>query len=291
MPTLSPSQLSIFQLCNRRWQYQYKEGLLPRVPSSRQMAKGSYIHDILHYYYGLIQAGYPVGDPDLLVLIRDRINQDIKETPNPDYKFFEECARTVVNYILDRSPVIDSKLKDLQVEAHLEYTLLNGYVLHGFVDLISDAIRDHKTGERNTFDSKSVSRNQQLMFYSTLYFKLTGDNLPVEISWIHSNPPKTSKNPIYSLTRTSFSDAKLEGFFDYLEKITDLLLTDQDHLQNFSACGNCPYFHLCDFELKGLDTALLRKNGYVNKSTKNEATKEDSKDKPLQALDLRWRGN
>lgn len=241
----------------------------PHGPDFLHFAKGSYVHELLHYYYELVKSGFMVGDPILVVSIKDRIMNDLQELgEGADFGFFNDVSRTVVNYVEHRSPIIDSDIERFQIENHLQWSY-DGRNFHGFADLIywdkvkkCWVIRDHKTGTRNTHTLQSVKRNGQLLFYGTLFYKMTGNVAEVEINFANSSPPlKPGKTVIFNTIRVQHSETVYKNFWRYLCE-THEAQKNLKPLRNLFACGNCPYFLICESELKDLSSDLIIRSRY-----------------------------
>ena len=286
--------MNVYLKCEKMWELSYREGLKPYGPDWMHFAKGSYIHELLHYYYSLIQAGYEIGDSITVAAIQERIKSDMQEAvasctegQSVDIKFFSDCARTVVNYVEHRSSLIDSKISEIQIERHLSYEFDNRE-FHGFADLIYWdgsrkvwVIRDHKSGGRNTYKPSTVFRNAQLLFYGTLLWALDGIVAEVEINFIHSDPPlNPKKTVIFHTERVAHTEATYRNYWKYILEVHERQKT-QEPLRNLSACDNCAYFPICNSELRGLNADAIIRGRYARKAS-SEIYSEDA-DKSVSA--------
>lgn len=258
-------------------------GIKPKWKSFRPLDKGNYIHELLHYYYNLLKS-YEIGDEQIIQLMQERMKEDLENANSPDsLSFFNECISTVIGYILYRSPIIDSHVRsDFQVESHLEYTFLDR-LFHGYIDFIyfntslnNWVIRDHKTGARNSWNQKKVETLPQLLFYGTIFYLLFEEVPYLELSWINSDPPKSekAKTPKWDIYRFKPKDYTLLGFWRYLVEVHKQQKTLHT-LRNLTECANCPYFLICDSELKGLSADLIIKTQFTIQEEDSSENREN----------------
>lgn len=263
----------------------------PHGPDWLHFAKGSYIHELLHFYYFLIQQGYEIGDEIVLTAIKDRVKSDLHEAierakeegTDVDLKFFDDCSRVIVNYVTNFSPRNDHTLSKISIEKHLEL-FHAGRNFHGFVDLIYWdtelkvwVIRDHKTGTQNRFDLKATYRSSQLLFYGTLLYKLNGIVADLEISYINSAPPRNPKKTVlWDRQRVRQTAEKYDNYWKYLLEVNERQNT-VPCLRNFNACGNCAYFPICNTELKNQDSGVIIRTRYAQPKVQPENSNGGSK--------------
>lgn len=260
-------------LCEKRWYFNYVEELVPYGPDWLHFAKGSYLHELLHYYYSLVESGYPVGDDTLIKAVIARVKEDLEEADNPDLEFYQMCMRTIIAYMEQRSPVIDQKISKLSIESHLQVEY-DGRKIHGYTDLIYYdnetkrwVVRDHKTGNRNVYDQRAVFGNGQLLFYGTLLYLTEGIVPDLEINWINSTPPKNPKQTqLFATYRVSHTEETYKQFWEYLQE-THNRQKNTPPLRNLMSCGKCPYHPICSSELRGLSTDLIKQSRYGQKDT------------------------
>ena len=291
--SLSPSQLSTWQDCEVKWDFAYQKRLKPHGPDWLHFAKGSYIHELLHYYYEMVRSGYEIGDPILVKTMQYRIQSDLqartaelKEGEKIDYEFFADVSRIVINYVEHRSPAIDRAINQIQIEQHLTHTYDNRE-FHGYADLIYwDSvrkvwvIRDHKSGTRNTFSPDNVFRNGQLLMYGTIYWIMTGIVAEVEINFVHSKPPKSanSTTKLFDTVRVAHTEETYKNFWEYIMECHERQKNGKP-LRNLFACGNCAYFPICNAELRGFSSDVIVRSMYVksDQAIQPEHTSQGSK--------------
>lgn len=294
-PSLSPSQLTVWNTCEYKWHLQYVESLAPVGPEKIWFAKGSYLHELLHYYYGMLASGITIGDPIILDVLTERIKRDLTDADVDNAKFFEECVRTIYSYVKDRSPLIDTGMTEIDVEREL-VLMHDGRGFHGFMDLLyydKDVnrwvIRDHKTGNRDTYSVMTVRTSSQLKFYATLAYKILGIVPMVEISWINSSPPKKpGRTKLWNLVRVDFKIEQLEYFWNYLQGKHN----DQKNLtpsKNLGECSHCPYLPICESQEMDIPYEQLKERLYrrvQRKSLQPQPTEEVST--PTESISVKW---
>jgi PD-(D/E)XK nuclease superfamily len=261
--------------------------LKPKRATIMAFEKGSYIHELLHFYYSFLQAGYELNDPTVLSNVVERISEDLQEAENPDYKFYKDVSKTIVDFIKTQSLNIDKNIKNLQVESHLEIEY-NNRLLHGYCDLIYEDskgithIRDHKSGQRNTYSNQTVQRMEQLLFYGTLYWKLTGKVAKVEVSFIHSNPPDKPKpgTIIYGLYEADHNASTYEKYWNHLVEVNRLQMESQI-VPNYGECTYCAYYPICRADLRGYSSENIIKANYVGPLQKQNSGESGTVKKPF----------
>lgn len=277
--SLSPSQLGVYLDCSQKWDFSYVQGMKPKNSSAIYFDKGNYIHELLHHYYSLLKTGFKIGDDIIHSSMVARIKEDIEYAQKlaeesgteVDYNFYQGASRIVMRYVEEQSPKIDKGIKDLQIEEHLEIEY-DGRILHGYVDLIyyRDGqwyIRDHKSGKQNRYNRKTVYRDTQLMFYGALFYKLTGNVANVEINYLNSDPPAkiSAKTKLFALEQiTTHTQTVYENFFKYICDVHDRQKS-LPPMRNLSSCANCNYHPICNLELRGLSSDLVRNTRYARK--------------------------
>jgi len=249
------------------------------------MDKGSYIHELCHFYYSLLNE-FEIGDTELLDILKARVAQDFEEAGDEvDPIFYDECIRTFIGFVINRSPMIDMDITDLLVEYHLQREY-NGRLIHGFADLIYwdtkskvRVIRDHKTGGNPTTHSQhSTDTSFQLNTYGTLWYLETGEVAELETNFLHSQPPKNPvKTELFKTYRSKRSATFYENWWNYLKEI-DNKQREPGTLQNLSSCGNCPYLPICRLELKGIDPWVVIRTRYESENTVQSENPDDSKE-------------
>lgn len=300
--SLSPSQLAVWLTCEQRWHYSYVDELKAHGPNFIWFAKGSYIHELLHYYYGLLNSGFLIGDDILMDTIKSRIMADLEEADKEskktgeevDFEFFKDVTNTVIRYVTNRSPMIDANIKfdTMKVEEHLEYEW-DGRNFHGFMDLLyydTDVkrmvVRDHKTGGRDTFSSDVVYRNIQLKMYATLFYKVYGELPLAEVNWLNSNPPKNpKKTKLYGTYRAEYKEETLQSFWKYLQE-SHVAQRDNKPRRNLAACNKCAYFPICDSKDKGLSVENIVRGNYLDATVYKQNTESNDETTKMQPIVL-----
>ncbi len=264
LDSLSPSQLSVWQECEVKWKYAYVDKMKPMRGRVVAFEKGSYIHELMHYYYQLVKQ-FGLKNPIVLQSVMRRIKDDLDAHAEecleheviPDFQFYRDCSKTMSDYIQMQSQDIDKGITDIEIESHLEYEY-DGRSFHGYVDLLyKDAngkwhIRDHKSGAKNTYSNQYVERVEQLLFYGTLFWKLRGIVAIPEISFIHSTPPSKPKvgTVLFGLFSAQHTEHVYETYWNHLVRIHERQKNSQiEH--NYSSCKYCPYWALCRADLRG----------------------------------------
>lgn len=274
------------------WRLSYVEKLKSKGSNPIFFEKGNYVHEVLHYYYSLIRAGYVVGSEVVLTAVRERIRDDIiaemaraeEEERDADISFYRDVAKAIQPYIERISPKIDSKIAFIEHEFHIEIQPEGSQILlHGYIDLMyydqirkAWVIRDHKTGTRNTWSNQKVEEDIQLLFYATLWYILTGEVPIVEINYLNTSQASNPKpgTVLFDLFTAHHNESTLIAFWNYLQSVLDRMENSQA-LQNLSACSGCVYRRICRAGLRGYSADQIKKanfNGPHNKPVEEIST-------------------
>lgn len=273
IPTVSPSRLSQFTDCEMKYHYGYVEGLRKKNQNTFYMDRGTYVHRLMHYYYGLLKSGFRPGSDLVVEAMNTKMRNDMEEAAreiasgaiNSDIiNILSTSIPHVRNYILNRSTQIDSGIRVIGIEK--EYWVLivlpsgRPVFLHGIIDLVYRTlrnkirIRDHKTGERaDAWSEWKASLDDQLLQYMlSQYLEMNEEIDGAEISFINlaKKPEKR-----FDLFMADHTPVALKNYQANLEKLLDRML-DDTQIRNYSKdCSNCPFNRLCKLELEGVNTA------------------------------------
>ncbi len=303
---ISPSRISVFQECAKKYDYIYNQELVPVGPIKGYFDKGNYFHELSHVYYQLIQSGATPGSGFVEASIVNRIKNDFSKVSDPRLlSLFNVITKSMIRFIKEQSPIIDKNIEVLYTEHELIYPTAS-YALFGYADLIYRTgsgqlrVRDHKTGEKAWLKADAKNSNQLLFYSLILYFILK--EVPVaEISYINT---KDSVKPIpyekaYTHAPVSYSERELMIYFEDICKIIEKMLSSEPLPNYGNHCGYCQFKTPCYLSRKGLDTEQLtsvyfkrvsresqRKHASFTTSTLQTASKENgsSGDNPNQVI-------
>lgn len=264
---VSPSRITNFQRCAKRYHYEYVEELKSKEPPKGYFNKGNYFHELAHAYYQLIKAGMVPGSDTAVAIIKDRIRNDFQriheEKPGDRslIPMFGLITKTMLRYIKEQSPRIDVHIRVKGVEMELIYPFADNLALLGYADLVYHdgsgnlRVRDHKSGEKAKSKNDAAS-STQLMTYACILWKLYGEVPIGEISYINTKDyvkqaPPTEK--AFGLFPVTYSEKELAIFFDEICRVIDMML-NSDPLPTYGEhCAWCPFETICTQSRKGID--------------------------------------
>lgn len=278
MHKVSPSQLWVWSNCSQAWHLGYVENLKKKKTKQRFFEVGNYFHELAHVYYqALMETKKKPGDPFLLDYMLSRVRRDLESATEENINILATVSKMIGAYVQQWSPIIDKDITVLGVEQNLqvEVTLPSGatVILNCITDLIyrdkqgNLRIRDHKTGQAQGWNEYMIPLENQLLFNSLAYFRLTGQlALHVEISWINSYEYK-SKQPrlderfkLYPYVHTQHS---IEFYEKELLALIDRMVTQERPVRQYSKdCAKCQFNEICVQELRGFDTKSLKRSKY-----------------------------
>lgn len=295
--TISPSRLSVFRECPKKYDYQYNQELSKISLPTKTFDKGNYFHELCHVYYRYIQSGVRVGSQTAVTLMKDRIKEDLGRNFTPErLTLFSTISKQFVHYVEKRSPEIDSDIEVLGVEEAIKVPveLPSGRMVYlgGIADLVYKRrvqgewvykIRDHKTDtsgqQKSIFDSGGAELSEQLLHYATAKFVETGIPHSVEISWINTKDFKT-KTPSYEESFALFpgyhSEVALSNFLGVTLQVIDQML-DSPALPHYDVkvCKYCPFRLPCIGERRGVPADRILAFKYVPRAKSRERTLTD----------------
>lgn len=272
LPTVSPSQMRMWDECPQNWHYLYREELWKPRPSKMHFDFGLYAHELQHVYYQTMKAtNQKPGSPFLLSMMEARVKNDLVAENIETLSLVWPRLQLFFSQI---SPKIDAGITILEAEYefHVEVVTPNGHRihLHGVIDLIyrdlagTIWIRDHKTGAKDSYSQDSCKLDDQLLFYAVAMTLLKGKPiLGVEINWINSTPYKNKQPPIDKLFKTyrhtHLPQSVEVGLENILAKV-DKMFDTKPHKNYRPACQHCLYFPLCYTESRGQPVAPIKGN-------------------------------
>lgn len=278
MHKVSPSQLYMWKQCPHSWKLAYVDSLRKKNNRKRFFDLGNYYHELLHVYYQALQAGNHEPGSDFLISYMDnRVKRDLQKVEEDNIGVIHTASSMLVPYIASWSPMIDKGITVVGVEQNLQIPVTtpngNTVTLNCITDLIyKDAagrlhIRDHKTGQANSWNQYMIPLENQLLFNSAAYYLLTGELvLDVEISWINSYEYKSKKPSLterFQIFKHTHNEAAIEFYLKELYKVIDRMVGDNDPVRHYSKdCGKCQYNPICTQELRGFSTDSLIRSQY-----------------------------
>ncbi len=280
--TVSPSQYSLYKQCPYAWHLNYVEKI-KRKGTKQHFEIGTYTHDLFHIMFQLIEQGMEPGSHEMLQFMADRIQEDfadivaryeVEESFNA-IEMMSKVTGAVTRYIRQQSAIIDAGITPVGVEFEMMVKIddleVNGKQVyaHGFIDLLYRKrrsqglwIRDHKTGGNPASHSLAkVEANSQLLFYNA-WLDYAGFNIEgVEISFIHTDPPKNGKNAFghYPFQHNAKS---LADYRDQVRRAIVKMYSEPAERVRSDSCTSCSYWNICKHEVRGISTNGIRRELY-----------------------------
>jgi len=271
MYLVSPSQFNCHQKCPQLHKFIYEMGLRPSI-SERHFDVGLYFHELAHFYYQLLKAGYKVGDPLTFSAMDSKMRNDILLVQDDFIGVLTQVHLMFRRYLERRTKEIDSGIEIVEVEKEIQHPLYEGAGLHGIIDLLYRSkgrliLRDHKTGENKSAHSDdSVEMDAQLLIYACIIWMNFNEVPIVEISWINSkvdykNPPMNDQ--LFGTFRKTLTKEYLEAFWTYFNDYVYHMQTVPAirHISSFN-CKNCKFRNPCNFDLRGLSIKGMLEANY-----------------------------
>ncbi len=270
---ISPSQFRAHKDCSKLHEYIYGQQL--RANSDEQhFLVGSYFHELCHFYYQLIKAGYVVGDPHTLSVMDSKLREDLVDIKPNFYGVALKVHLMFRRYLERRTNNIDKGIEIVEVEYRAEFTFDSGDVgLMGILDLLYRdkhgklIIRDHKTGaNKSAHSDESIGLDDQLLTYAIMIWQLFGEVPDIEISWVNSKVDYVgvpSQDQLFGIYYKKLTLNDLEAFWTYTQEyVYHMQSVPAIRSLNSYKCKNCAFRDPCIMSLKGLDTTNLLAANY-----------------------------
>ena len=245
--------------CPKSWSYAYQSNLSAKAQrDTSAMDAGSYAHGMLHIYYQLIAQGEAPGSEYALEFMLDRLREDFENSEHP-LELMAKVAPLISHYVKARSPQIDKGIRVLGIEEELLYdtelVAPDGLpiFLHGFIDLVYQdsvgriRVRDHKTGANPTSHSQAKTR----MSHQLLTYGLAKSAQVVEISFVHSAPPKSGNSKRYELYTWMHTEKAYAFFLEQIKRTLTKMFNDEPSYHFSTNCSRCQFMPICSSELQG----------------------------------------
>jgi hypothetical protein len=221
--TFSATEIETFELCRRKWAYQYLDGSKP--PQSKAAKLGLLVHKVLEKHL----TGYPI-----------------------DYQSDEgRIAKSGLHYI-------PQSLPRENVE-HAFLFLKKGHIFHGYIDFFEQVgsqtwlVGDHKTisSLHNALGPNELKQNIQANIYAQWVFREKNAKA-VNLRWIYYRTKSTPKALCVEAELTP--EQANDNFADIVETADEILAIVKEKQpssaqpKNTSACfkyGRCAFYAKC----------------------------------------------
>ena len=280
---VSPSRISAYLECPKKYDYIYGQELKPAGKSAKKFDKGNYFHELSHVYYQMIKSGVEPGSTYAEEAIKARIRNDIETTGDPSLiSVYGIVTTTMLRFIREQSKKVDHGIQVISVEAKLEFPT-EDFVLFGFADLIyrdhsgNLRIRDHKTGEK-AWGKLDAQFSNQLLYYACIVWKLMGEVPMSEISYTNT---KEYAKPItyeqaFTFTTVNYSERELQIYFDEICRVVVHMLQSDPVPFYGQHCRYCAFQTPCYLSRKGIDASPILAANYTKRDSRHESTFTES---------------
>jgi hypothetical protein len=282
---VSPSRIGAFLECPKKYDYIYRQELVPLGPTKGFFNKGNYFHELAHVYYQLIQSGAEPGSPHVLAAITRRIQNDSQRTNSLDLlPVYHTVIRAITRYINEHSPRIDKGIEVLGVEEEIELPVTGRFSLFGYLDLRHRTrdrlrIRDHKTGQK-AWSKIDVQFSNQLLMYAVIIWALTSEIPVAEINYINTKEYTKPKpySDMFTFTQVTYSERELQIYFNEICKLIDHMLDSEPTPAYGQHCRYCPYQTICYASRKGIDVTPLVESNFkkVPRTKRHDSFTQDN---------------
>ena len=268
---VSPSRLTCYQDCPKKYDYVYNKNLQVIEPVVRSVFdKGNYCHELLHVYYQMIQSGIAPGSDIALRSILSRIQNDIASASDISLlPVYTSITRTMTRFISEQSPLIDKGMTVLGTEHEIAVPITTpsgrNFQLFGFIDLVYRdrdgklRIRDHKTGQKAWTKAEATTSNQ-LMFYSAATWKNSGEVPTAEISFMNVKDyvrKAPSFDEMFAFPTVAYTEKEMAIYLRQTLQLIDQMLISEPIPHYGRQCQWCPFLGPCTLDRKGIDSSLL----------------------------------
>jgi hypothetical protein len=270
---ISPSQFRVHKDCPQLHKFIYEEGLRPKA-REKKFEVGSYWHELAHFYYQLLKAGYGINDPLTFSAMDTKMRNDLAEVKTDYVGVLAQVHVMFRRYLERRTKEIDTGIDIVEVEKEINYPISELAGIHGILDLLYRRrgkliVRDHKTGENQAAHSNdSLEMDDQLLTYACIIWKLFGEVPDIEINWVCAKTDYKNGATNDQLFRTYYkalTKEYLEAFWTYTEQYVYHMQTVPAirHINGYK-CKSCKFREPCMFSLRGFDIRNMIQSNYVH---------------------------
>ena len=257
--------------CPKKYDYVYVQELQKLGPAKGYFNKGNYAHEVAHGYYELVKSGFKPGSDEILAAVLDKMKRDLKPDTNPELiPVYGIITKMMVRFIKEHSARIDQGITVLNVEQQIIYPMEN-YAMFGYADLVYRDksgrlhIRDHKTGDKALTKVDALFSNQ-LLYYSAIIYKSTGEIPVAELNYINTKEYKTKEVPYesaFTYSQVSYSARELDIYFGEICMTIENMLYSTPLPHYGQQCRWCPFQTPCFISRKGIDQTPILNEHFV----------------------------
>jgi len=251
MTTYSPSRLSTYEQCPRRYRFHYVDKIDREEAKTIEAFTGGLVHDALEKLYKDLRLGSLLVKDALLVyfdsLWKKEWSKEIKivrDSTNAD-QFRDLGHRCLIQYYDRYAPFDQGETLGLETKVFFPLDKEGRYTIEGYIDRLVRGrdgtleIHDYKTGSGNLPSRSELRSDRQLALYSIGAQKEWGDGRPVRSIWhfLAFNEEITLELTEEELTAARRSTLKL---IHDIESETEFPTTFKSAL-----CAWCEYEDIC----------------------------------------------
>lgn len=237
---LSPTQIQLWMDCNRKWSFQYQDGI--RGDGSNAQALGTETHRQLEMYY-------------------DHNEPFLFSSADPIEQHAAELAQAGLEYLPERAPHLETEREFLLISPKHKY--------YGLIDLVDDktgTVYDHKTTSNLKYmkDEEALRVNVQAIIYAT-HAMVEWQRPEVNLQWTYM---RTKGKTMAVPTFVKLTEGWVGPMFAIVEDVADEIEAARgkptlDLPPNPNMCfayGGCPYQNLCHLGPKERLRATMSSN-------------------------------
>lgn len=264
-PKISVSEHMDLSSCLKKHDYAYRQGLR-KIQEATYLTEGSFLHKLMEHCFKDVQT---LGEPPA----HEQINTISMEIQS---EFAHEGGQTIGEH--ERKQIVDQVQRfwstDLnfevlmtEAEFYVDLGWSDGTVLHGKIDAV---VREHATGNIWIVEHKRTSRAwpeskftydiQGPMYALALKALFDWDVQGILYNFFYT-PKKTRSDmetrPIY------ITPAQMMTWHEEFATAIDLRNSNLITRQVDFMCGSCWFAQLCNAEIQGEDTELLKATTYT----------------------------
>jgi hypothetical protein len=268
---ISPSQFRVHKECPQLHKFVYELGLRTKQ-REKKFEVGSYFHELAHFYYQLLKAGYHMNDPLTFSAMDTKMRNDLAEVKDDYLAVLCQVHIMFRRYLERRVKEIDQGIEIIEVEKEINFPISESAGIHGIVDMLYRrrgklVIRDHKTGENQSAHSdESLEMDDQLLTYACIIWKIYGEVPDIEISWINAKTDYKNGATNDQLFRTyhkAMTKEYLQAFWTYTEQyVYHMQTVPAIRYINGYKCKSCKFKEPCMFSLRGFDIRNMLEANY-----------------------------
>lgn len=253
-PRISYSEITALQRCTQKHDYAYRQGLVP-LETPGYFTKGRYLHALMASWLRGLETMPEITSAARTMMEEDRPDEEIDVPADVQAEL-----HPLVQDFITRTDMDGVQVVAVEQEFYADLDLLNGTLLHGFIDAVLRTpegvwLVEHKTAGRAWSQGQFIFDFQPKL-YALAWEELTGEP-PLGVIYNFFYPKRWEQKQMY------LPAEEILGVLPDIEVAIEMREFRSIMRSPHWGCNDCSAFKtLCHAEMIGQDTEYLREQKY-----------------------------